>query len=94
MCKVHIVLQELQAAVLMLHKMAFWLSGKVVALCLDNGTAKAYLWKQGDTASFFLSRLTCHILNLAKKHGNTVIPAYLHAHFNVEADHLSREGFI
>ena len=42
MCKVDIALSELQAVVLMLHKMTFQLSGKVVAIHLDNITAKAY----------------------------------------------------
>ena len=41
MCMVHIALQELQAVELMLHKMAFLLSSKGVALHLDNTTAKA-----------------------------------------------------
>ena len=34
MCRAHIALQELQAVVMMLHRMAFLLSGKVVALHL------------------------------------------------------------
>ena len=37
----HIALQQLQAFALMLHKLAFHLSGKVAALHLDKGTAKA-----------------------------------------------------
>ena len=41
MCRAHIALQELQAVAMMLHRMAFQLSGKVVALHLDNSTAKA-----------------------------------------------------
>ena len=41
MHKVHIALQELQAIVPMLCKMAFQLSNKVVALHLDIGTAKS-----------------------------------------------------
>ena len=36
----HIALQELQAVVLMLDKMAFWSHDKVVTLHLDNGTAR------------------------------------------------------
>ena len=36
MHKVHNALQELQVVALMLCKMAFWLSGKVVTLHLDN----------------------------------------------------------
>ena len=53
--------------------MAFWLSGKVVALHLDNGTDKEYLCNQGGTASLFLSKLAYCILNLANKHGITLI---------------------
>ena len=49
--------QELQAVAVMLCRMAFCLSGKVVALHLDNSTAKAYLCNQGGTVSPFLSRL-------------------------------------
>ena len=43
MCRAHIALQELQAVAMMLHRMALCLSGKVVALHLDNSMAKAYL---------------------------------------------------
>ena len=53
MCRAHIALQELQAIAMMLHSMAFCLSGKVVALHLDNSTAKAYLCNQGGTVSPF-----------------------------------------
>ena len=41
MCMAHIAVQELQAVVKMQHRMAFCLSGKVVALHLDNSTTKA-----------------------------------------------------
>ena len=68
----------------MLYKMVFWISSKVVASPLDSKTAKAYLFNQGGTASL-LSRLACHILNLADKHGITLIPAYILTHLNVEA---------
>ena len=51
MCRAHIALQELQAIAMILHRMAFHLSGKVVALHLDNSTAKAYLCNQGGTVS-------------------------------------------
>ena len=43
MCRAHITLQQLQAIAMMLHRMAFHISGKVVALYLDNSTAKASL---------------------------------------------------
>ena len=72
----------------MLCKVAFWLSGKVVALHLDNSTAKAYLCNQDGTASTFLSRLAFCILNLADIHGITHIPAYLPIDVNVETNYL------
>ena len=75
MCRVHIALQVLQTVAMMLCRMAFHLSGKVVALHLDNSRAKAYLFNQGGTASPFLSRLACWILSLTNKHGITLIPA-------------------
>ena len=74
----------------MLHRMAFCLSGKVVALHLDNRTAKAYLCNQGCTVSHFLSRLACWILSLTEKHGITLISPYIPTHLNVEADYLSQ----
>ena len=89
MCRAHIALQEIQAITMMLHKMAFCLSGKVVALHLDNSAAKAYLCCQGGTVSPFLSRLASQILSLTNKHGITLIPAYIPTHLNVEANYLS-----
>ena len=77
------------AVALMLHWMAFPLAGKIVALQFDNNPVKAYLCNQGGTVSPFLSRLGCHILHLANKHGITCIPAYFPTHINVEADFLS-----
>ena len=56
---------------------------------MDNSSAKAYLCNQGGTAFCFLSRLACHILNLADKHGIPLIPTYIPTHLNVEADYLS-----
>ena len=50
-CKVSIALQEPKAVALMLHKMVFQLSGKVVALHLDYSTAKVYLCNPGGRAS-------------------------------------------
>ena len=87
--RAHIALQELQAVTIMLHRMTFCLSVKVVALHLDNSTAKAYLCNQGGTVSPFLSRLACQILSLTDKHGITLLPAYIPTHLNVEADFLS-----
>ena len=74
---------------MMLHRMAFCLSGKVVALHLVNSAAKAYLCNQGGTVTPFLSRLACQILSMTNKHGITLIPAYIPTHPNVEADYLS-----
>ena len=85
MHKAHIPLQKLQAVVLMLHKMAFCLCSKVVTLHLDKSTANPYLCNQGCAASLFLSRLGCHIMNLANKHVIFLIPAYIPTHLNVEA---------
>ena len=90
MCRAHIALQKLQAVAMMLHRMAFHLSGKVVALHLDNSMAKAYLCNQGDRVSPFLSRLACQILSLTNKYGITLIPAYIATHLSVEANYLSQ----
>ena len=59
LCRAHIALQELHTVTMMLCRMAFHLSGKVVALYLDNSTEKAYLCNQDGTISPFLSRLAC-----------------------------------
>ena len=89
MCRAHIALQELQAIAMMLHRMSFCLFGKVVALHLENSTAKAYLCNQGGRVSSFVSSLACWILSLTNKHGITLIPAYIPTHLNVEANYLS-----
>ena len=89
MCRAHIALQELQAIALMLCRMAFCLSGKVVALHLENSTATAYQCNQDGTVSTFLSRLACQILSLTDKHDITLIPAYISTHLNVEGNYLS-----
>ena len=90
LARAHIALQELQAVAVMLCRMAFCLSGKVVALHLDNSTAKVYLCNQCGTVSPFLSRLACWISSLTDKHGITLLPAYIPTHLNVEADFLSQ----
>ena len=90
----HIPLQELQAMVMMLHGMAFHLSDKVIALHLDNNTAKTYLYNQGGTVSPFLSRLACWILSLTDMHGITLIPSYIPTHLYVEADYLSQDQML
>ena len=94
LCRTHIALQELHAVAIMLRRMAFCLSGKVVTLHLDNSTAKAYLCNEGGTVSPFLSRLACQILSLTDKHGITLLPAYIPTHLNVEADYLSQDQLL
>ena len=74
---------------MMLCRMAFHSTGKMVALDLDNSTAKAYLYNQGGTKSQFLSMLACWILSLTDKHSIALISAYIPIHLNVEADYLS-----
>ena len=82
----HIALQKLQAVELMLHKMTFQLSGKMVALHFNNSTTKViYVIR---VVQHFPSRLACHILNLANKHGVTPIPAYIPPHLNGETNYL------
>ena len=78
----------------MLCRMAFCISGKVVALHLDNSTAKAYLCNQGGTVSPFLSRLVCQILSLTNRHGITLLPAYIPTHLSVEANYLSLDQLL
>ena len=94
LCRAHITLQELQAIAMMLHRIPFCLSDKVVVLPLDNSTAKADLCNQDGTVSPFLSRLACWILSMTNNHGITLIPAYIPAHLNVEADYLSQDQLL
>ena len=75
---------------MMLCRMAFCLSGRVVALHLDISTANAYLCNQSGIVSPFLSRLAWWILSLTDKHSITLIPAYIPTHLNVEANYLSQ----
>ena len=70
---------------MILHRMAFHLSGNLVVLPLDNRTAKAYLCNQGGTVSPFLSRHACQIWSETDKHSITLISAYIHTHLNMEA---------
>ena len=79
---------------MMLCRMAFCLSGKVVTLHLDNSTATAHLCNQGGTVSPFLSRLACWKLSLTDKHGITLIPAYIPTHLNVKADYLPQDWLL
>ena len=94
MHNVHITLQELQGVALMLHRMVFHLSAKVVALPLNISTTNAYLCNNDGTISPFLSRLSCCILDLANKHGITLIKAYIPTHLNVEGSYLSQGRMI
>ena len=89
MCRAHIALQVLQAFAVMLCRMAFCLSGRVIALHLDNSTVKGYLCNQGGTVYPFLSRLTCQTLSVSNMHSITPFPAYIPTHLNVEANYLS-----
>ena len=77
MHKVPIALHELQAAALILHRMAFLFH-------LGNCTSKANLCNQGGTVSLFLSTLSCLILKLTNKHGITLISEYIPTHLNVD----------
>ena len=77
-----------QAVSLMLHRIGFHLLAKVAALHLDNSIKNAYLCNQGGTISHSLSRLACCNLNMADKHGITLILAYMPTHLNVEANNL------
>ena len=52
-CRVHIAIQKVQAVALILYRLVFQLSGKVVVMLLHNSTAKAYLCNQGGTVSLF-----------------------------------------
>ena len=76
------------------HRMSFLLSGKVVALHLDNSTAKADLCNQHGTVSPFPSRLACQILSLSNKHGITLIPGYIPTDLNMEANYLSQDWML
>ena len=78
----------------MLNRMAFHLCGKVVALHLDNSTAKPDLCNQGGPVSPFLSRLACHILSLTGKHGIILIPVHIPTCLNVEANYLSPDQML
>ena len=90
MYEAHRPLRELEGVVLMLHRMALHLSGKVmVALHLDNSTSKGYLHNHSSTVSLFPPRLSCCTLDLAGIHGITLIPAYVPTHLNVETNYLS-----
>ena len=79
---------------MMLCRMAFHLSGKVVALHLDNSTAKVYFCNQGGTGPSFLPRLAFWILSLTNKHGITLIPAYIPTHLYVKANYLSQDWML
>ena len=70
---------------LMLNMVTFHLSGKFVALCLDNNTAAAYfVIKVLQYLSFETSLLH---LNLADNHVIDVISSYMPTHFSVKASY-------
>ena len=79
---------------LMLCKMTFQLSSKVVALHLDITIAKTCLCNEGGTASLFLSRLAYHSVNLVNRHGITPIQECIPTHLSVEADYLSQDQLV
>ena len=93
MCRAHIVLQELQAVPLILHKMAIHFTNKVAAYIWTVVLLRlVYVIKVVEL--LFLSRLACHIFNLANRHGITRIPTYMPTHLNVEAEYLSQGQFV
>ena len=53
LCVMFIAIQEILAAVLVLHIMAFHSSGNVIALHLYNNTTKAYLFHKIGKYIFF-----------------------------------------
>ena len=63
-------------------RIVFHLSSEVVALDLDNSSAKAYLYIIKVIQYLFLFRLALHILNMDKKHGITL-------YSNIHTDYLS-----
>ena len=83
MHNVYIALKELQTVALMPHNLAFVCLVKL--LLYIYSTDKAYLYSQGSIVSLFLSRLACHILNLAEKHSIILVLAYIATHLNLEA---------
>ena len=78
-----ITLEQLQAFALMLHKKLFKLSGKVIALFLENSTAKSYLCNQDGIVSLFLSRLVPTFWIWLTSMVLLFISAYIPTHLNV-----------
>ena len=89
MCKAHIALQEHQAIAMVLHRMVSHLSGKVVALHLDNSTVKAYLCNQGGTVSPFFLVWLAWILSPTDKHGIVLDGGSLASH---SSQHVGRHS--
>ena len=87
MYDVHIALQELQAAVVMLHRMAFHLSGMTVALHLDNSTAKDCLWNWNGTLSPSFGTTLWHIESGIQA-CVTHISAYKLTYLNVKSNYM------
>ena len=73
----------------MLHRMVLHLSDKVIALHLDNSTAKTYLCYKGHTVSQCIFRLVSCILNVGDKHDISFTPVYIPTYCNLEANYLS-----
>ena len=76
---IHVALHKLQAVVLMLHTVTFHVCGKTVSWNSDKITSNGCP---------FLSILSFLPLNVADKHGITVIPVYISTHHSVEADYI------
>ena len=83
-----IALQDLKIVGLVLCRRAFHLSGKLVPYILIIVLIKL-IYVIVVIQCPFLSRLACCKLNLADKHGITLIPTYIHIHLSVEANYLS-----
>ena len=87
-CRVHIPMQELQAVATMLCRMAFCLSDNVGALHLNNSTAKFICIIKVVQYLLFFPGWPAGYWVLTDKHIITLIPAYISAHLNVEANYL------
>ena len=84
-CNIHIILQELRVAALVLCRMVRLLTYIYIIMLL-----KLIHVYQGGTIFLFLSWLACCIFSLANMHSITLIPAYIHTHITVEVRYLSQ----
>ena len=81
--------RELQVVALMMHRMAFHLSHKLVVLHLDNSTAGAYLCNEGDMKMLYIlySFQTSLLLRIWLTN-QTAITIYIPTHLPLEANYL------